>query len=92
MSLVGSNLADQIRTYISQLDRNIYDITNDYQPLLECEVILIDNHRDHYQIEIHDHGVVELLHCEYHDDELVEIGFCEITNFSDFLKVFAPVS
>ncbi|MDJ0556484.1 MAG: hypothetical protein QNJ68_18995, partial [Microcoleaceae cyanobacterium MO_207.B10] len=61
-----STLADDIQLIIDNLDENIYDIEQDYQKNLGCEVILIDDRSQHWQIEIHkdlkDNIIVELLH------------------------------
>ncbi|NES64101.1 MAG: hypothetical protein F6K24_01965 [Okeania sp. SIO2D1] len=91
--VVDSTLADDIRLLIDNLDENIYDIERDYQEFLECEVILIDNRREHWQVEIHkdihDNVIVELLHQQYgENDQLIDIGFAEINHLPQFIKAF----
>lgn len=91
--LLDSTLADDIRQLIDNLPVTLYDIEHDSQEILGCEVILIDNRREHWQIEIHkdlkDNLIVELLHQQYGDnEELIDIGFTEINHLPQFLKAF----
>ena len=48
-----SELANDIRHLVDNLDTNIYDIVKDYQEIFCCEVILIDDNKNHCEIEIH---------------------------------------
>ncbi|MGK7921966.1 MAG: hypothetical protein AB4080_18375 [Trichodesmium sp.] len=84
-----STLADDIRHLIDNLPVALYDIEHDYQQYLECEVVLIDNRVEHWQLEIHDNDCIELLHQRYlPNGQLEDIGFCEIHYLYDFLKAF----
>lgn len=88
-----STLADDIQLIIDNLDENIYDIEQDYQKNLGCEVILIDDRSQHWQIEIHkdlkDNIIVELLHQKYlPNGQLEDIGFTELNHLSEFIKAF----
>ncbi len=86
---VDSTLANDIRHLIDNLPHHTYDIERDYQEYLECEVILIDNRKEHWQIEMHDSGCIELLHQQYGENgELEDIGFTEINYLPQFLKAF----
>ena len=89
--LCDSTLADDIRHLIDSLDEKIYDIEKDYQEILGCEVILIDDRSQHWEVELHDNGIIELLHQQYGDnDQLVDIGFTEINHLAQFIKAFVP--
>ena len=80
-----SKLADGIRYLIDNLDTNIYDIVKDYQEMFCCEVILIDDNKNHFQIEIHDTGEIEVLQQGYlTSGELFDISFSSITTLSQF--------
>ena len=80
-----SKLADGIRYLIDNLDTNIYDIVKDYQEMFCCEVILIDDNKNHFQIEIHDTGEIEMLQQGYlSSGELFDISFDSITTLSQF--------
>jgi len=86
---VDSTLADDIKQVIDNLPPYIYDIERDYQEILSCEVILIDNRKEHWQLEIHDNGIIELLHQQYlPNGQLEDIGFTEINHLPQFLKAF----
>lgn len=86
---VDSTLANDIRHLIDNLPHHTYDIERDYQEILGCEVILIDNRREHWQLEIHDNGIIELLHQQYlPNGQLEDIGFTEINYLPQFLKAF----
>ena len=60
-----SELANDIRHLVDNLDTNIYNIVKDYQEMFCCEVILIDDNKNHCQIEIHDTGEIEMLQQGY---------------------------
>ncbi|NEP85603.1 MAG: hypothetical protein F6K18_01490 [Okeania sp. SIO2C2] len=88
-----SALADDIRQLIDNLPLITYDIERDYQKNLGCEVILIDDRREHWQVEIHkdihNNETIELLHQQYlPNGQLEDIGFCEINHLPQFLKAF----
>lgn len=88
-----STLADDIKHLIDNLPQHTYDIERDYQEIFGCEVILIDNRREHWQIEIHkdvhENEIIELLHQKYlPNGQLEDIGFCEINHLPQFLKAF----
>ncbi|MDE5121470.1 MAG: hypothetical protein O4965_15845, partial [Trichodesmium sp. St19_bin1] len=71
-----SELANDIRHLVDNLDTNIYDIVKDYQKIFCCEVILVDNGQYHWQIEIHNSSEIELLQQQYlPSGELLDIGF-----------------
>ena len=83
-----SKLADGIRYLIDNLDTNIYDIVRDYQEMFCCEVILIDDNKNHFQIEIHDTGEIEMLQQGYlPSGELFHISFDSITTLPQFTKL-----
>ncbi|NEN88484.1 MAG: hypothetical protein F6K48_05910 [Okeania sp. SIO3H1] len=83
-----STLASDIRHLIDSLDEKIYSIERDYQEIFCCEVILLDDRSQHWQLEIHDNGTIELLHQQYENDQLIDIGFCEINHLAQFIKAF----
>ncbi|NES64013.1 MAG: hypothetical protein F6K24_01505 [Okeania sp. SIO2D1] len=83
--LCDSTLASDIRHLIDSLDEKIYNIEKDYQEIFCCEVIVIDDRSQHFQIEIHDSGEIELLHQKYlPSGELVDISFTTITSLPQF--------
>ena len=80
-----SELANDIRHLVDNLDTNIYNIVKDYQEIFCCEVILIDDNKNHCQIEIHDTGDIEMLQQGYlASGELFHISFDSITTFPQF--------
>ena len=80
-----SELANDIRHLVDNLDTNIYNIVKDYQEIFCCEVILIDDNKNHFQIEIHDTGEIEMLQQGYlPSGELFHISFDPITTFPQF--------
>ena len=80
-----SELANDIRHLVDNLDTNIYDIVEDYQEMFCCEVILIDDNKNHFQIEIHDTGEIEMLQQGYlPSGELFDISFDSITTLPQF--------
>ena len=80
-----SELANSIRHLVDNLDTNIYDIVKDYQKMFCCEVILIDDNKNHCQIEIHDTGEIEMLQQGYSPSgELFHISFDSITTLPQF--------
>ena len=82
---VDSTLADDIKHLIDNLPQHTYDIVHDYQEILGCEVILIDNRKYHWQIEIHDSGEIEALYQKYLESgELQDISFTTITALPQF--------
>lgn len=86
--LCDSTLANDIRHLIDSLDEKIYNIERDYQEIFQCQVILIDDRSQHWQVELHDNGTIELLHQQYENDQLVDIGFTEINHLAQFIKAF----
>ncbi|MDE5081148.1 MAG: hypothetical protein O4859_07430 [Trichodesmium sp. St18_bin1] len=80
-----SELANDIRHLVDNLDTNIYNIVKDYQEIFCCEVILIDDNKNHCQIEIHDTGEIEMLQQGYSPSgELFHISFDPITTLPQF--------
>ena len=80
-----STLADDILYLVDNLDENIYSIVRDYQEIFCCEVILIDNNKNHWQIEIHGSGDIELLYQQYlPNGELKDISFSQLTTLPQF--------
>ena len=80
-----SELANDIRHLVDNLDTNIYNIVKDYQEIFCCEVILIDDNKNHCEIEIHDTGEIEMLLQGYlPSGELFHISFDPITTFPQF--------
>ena len=80
-----SKLANDIRHLVDNLDTNIYDIVKDYQEIFCCEVILIDDNKNHCQIEIHDTGEIEMLQQGYSPSgELFHISLDSITTLPQF--------
>ncbi len=87
--VVDSTLASDIRLLVDNLPVTLYDIEHDYQQYLECEVILVDNRVEHWQLELHDNGCIELLHQRYlPNGQLEDIGFTELNHLSEFIKAF----
>ena len=83
-----SKLADDIRYLIDNLYKKIYNIIRDYQETFCSEVILIDDNKNHCQIEIHDTGKIELLQQKYlPSGKLLDIGFTTITSLPEFTKL-----
>ena len=82
----GSNLANDIWHLVDNLDTNTYDIVKDYQEIFCCEIILIDDDKNHCEIEIHDTGEIEMLQQGYlPSGELFHISFDSITTFPQFI-------
>lgn len=80
-----STLADNIRYLIDNLDENTYNIVKDYQEEFCCEVILIDDNKNHCQIEMHDTGKIEVLRQRYlQSGGLTNISFSSVTTFPQF--------
>ena len=80
-----SNLADNIRYLIDNLDENTYNIVKDYQEEFCCEVILIDDNKNHCQIEMHDTGEIEVLRqCYIQSGGLADISFSSVTTLPQF--------
>ena len=80
-----STLANNIRYLIDNLDENIYNIVKDYQKEFCCEVILIDDNKNHCQIEMHDTGEIEVLRQRYiQSGGLADISFSSVTTFPQF--------
>ena len=83
-----SELANDIRHLVDNLDTNTYDIVKDYQEIFCCEVILVDNGQYHWQIEIHNSSEIELLQQQYlPSGELLDIGFTAITSLPEFTEL-----
>ena len=80
-----STLAGDIRHLIDNLDENIYNIVKDYQKEFCCEVILIDDNKNHCQIEMHDTGEIKILRQRYiQSGGLADISFSSVTTFPQF--------
>ena len=80
-----SELANDIRHLVDNLDTNTYNIVKDYQEIFCCEVILIDDNKNHCQIEIHDTGKIEMLQQGYlPSGELFHISLDSITTLPQF--------
>ena len=80
-----SKLANDIRHLVDNLDTNIYNIVKDYQEIFCCEVILIDDNKNHCEIEIHDTGEIEMLQQGYlPSGELFHISLDSITTLPQF--------
>ena len=62
--------------------------SKDYQEIFCCEVILIDDNKNHCEIEIHDTGEIEMLQQGYlPSGELFHISFDPITTFPQFIAL-----
>ena len=80
-----SKLAVDIHHLIDNLDEKIYNIIRDYQKEFCCEVILIDDNKNHYQIEMHDTGEIELLRQHYlQSGGLADVSFSSVNTLPQF--------
>ena len=80
-----STLANNIRYLIDNLDENIYNIVKDYQKEFCCEVILIDDNKNHCQIEMHDTGEIEILRQRYlQSGGLADVSFSSVNTLPQF--------
>ena len=80
-----SKLAVDIHHLIDNLDEKIYNIIRDYQKEFCCEVILIDDNKNHYQIEMHDTGEIEVLRQRYlQSGGLASVSFSSVNTLPQF--------
>ena len=80
-----SKLANYIEHLIDNLAKNLVDIVYDYQEVLCCKVILINNQKNYGQIEIHNSSYIELLYQQYFSTGgLKDINFSKIIALPQF--------